>query len=226
MTNILLTKISNFHSLNRLFRHIFFAVFDNSYKDLDGVCVLNKSKRTNFKWKPMKWFMNLRYLQGNIIYFSFYLVTLIILAQYDFNYLKIPANVLPSQKLLPAQFSDQADIYFGFVLLIGTCGGINLLFHNMDHFNLHFRMNATLNADGTLEKIVQNGQVLSQKEAVKIFQLHKKAEKIIQGFFVLIQVECQPFYFYNIINNWKNTFVDFFIAIWAAIVMPYFVMRK
>lgn len=226
MANTLLNKIFNYFSLNRLFQHLFFALFDAFYKDLDTVCVLNKSEVSSFQWTPMKLNMNMRYLLGNIIYLTFYLVTLIIFVQYNFSYSAIPVNVMPSQKLLPAQFSDQADIFFGFVLLIGTCGSINLLFHKMDHFNVHFRMYATLNEDGTLEKIVQNGQTLSQQEAIKILQLHKKAKKIIQGLYILIQVECQPFYFFNIINNWKNGYVDYFIAIWISISIPNFVMRK
>lgn len=212
--------------LNIFFQKISFEFFNCFYTDIDAVQEIKSAEKIHNKWKTMKFNMNIRYLPGNIIYLTFYFINFGIFALYNYKYSIIPANVLPSQKLVPAQFSDQADIFFGFIIFIGTCCGLNLLFHNMNNYNVTFRMYAILHSNGSFKKIIQNGQVLNQKNAIKIFQLHKKAKKIIHFIFILIQVECQPFYYFNVINNWQNKFVDYFVAIWIGISVPFLTLSK
>lgn len=172
----------------------------------------------------MKWKMNLKYLPVQIINFFYYMVIAIVLLNQKFNYTILFAYVLPSQKLLPAQLSDLADAFFAFLIFIGNCCSINLLFHNMNDFNLHFRMYAIFNKQKHFEKMTQNGRKIEHNEAEKILNLHTKSKKLIQFIYVLIQIECQPFYYFNLFNNWENNFVDYFSAIWITILVPFFVM--
>lgn len=226
MAESTIVKLFNFLFFNKFFRNSFFVIFDCFYKDIDAVLELKNVKNTHSIWKPMKWKMNVLYLPGNIIYLTFYFICFIIFAHHNYKYSTIPVNVLPSQKLVPAEFSDQADIFFGFIIFIGTCCGANLLFHNMKNYNEHFRMYAILHSNGNLKKMLQNKQVIKHQTAIKIFQLHKKAKKIIQFIYVLIHIECQPFYYFNVINNWQNSYIDYFTAVWIGISVPFLTLSK
>ncbi|MGE9615955.1 MAG: hypothetical protein ACQPRI_06605 [Solitalea-like symbiont of Tyrophagus putrescentiae] len=156
----------------------------------------------------------------------FYLNDVAIIVQYGWSIRDVPPNVFPSQKLLPANLRNQADIFFNIVVLISTGTGFCFLFHKMEPFERHFRMLALIHKDGTLKAMYQDGQLLDTFEAQQIFKLHKKAKVIIEVLFLVVIAEAQPFYLFNVFNNWEGAFQDYFTAIWIIVSIEHLVMSE